>query len=396
MNLRKITYDILREIIIQHKYSNLVLKNALIKVPLINRAFISELTHGVLRNYFYLKAQFKIHVKSQIDKKHQIILMMAYYEKQFLKAKDYYIVNEYVKLAKNKSLINAILRNHLNEINNNLSEEEKTNLPNFIYQLVKKQNDEDFLKEYLKSINTKPIIYYHLNPNLCTKDKLLKLIPEINFISHNIFTANSSLIDNEFFKMGYFYIQDYSASKIADFLSYRPNSLILDACCAPGSKLFNILEKHDQSLVYGLDNSETRLELVKKKADILGYKNLNLINHDARKLSELDLEFDEILLDVPCSGLGVLARKLDLKFNLKPENLDELIKIQAEILDSAYEVLKKDGFIIYATCTINKKENEQQIIKFINKYKDIEKIQETYLHESSGDFFYVCKLRKKG
>ena len=108
-------------------------------------------------------------------------------------------------------------------------------------------------------------------------------------------------------------------------------------------------------------------------AEKLGFEGIHYLNHDGRKLKDhLDLQFEKILLDAPCSGLGVIGRKPDLKFHIKPESLDELQKLQYELLESMMPLLKEEGILVYSTCTLNKKENGKLIARFLKEHESME------------------------
>ena len=127
-------------------------------------------------------------------------------------------------------------------------------------------------------------------------------------------------------------------------------------CSAPGSKLFNALDIVDPKNSYCNDLYYQRVELIRKKAQILRFKGINYLIGDAREIGKkTDVHFTHILLDAPCSGLGVIGRRPDLKFHITPSSLDELETLQREMLDSAYELLLPDGVLLYSTCTLNTK-----------------------------------------
>ena len=127
----------------------------------------------------------------------------------------------------------------------------------------------------------------------------------------------------------------------------------------------------------------------------MGYKNVNFINSDASLLDKkLNITFDAIILDVPCSGLGVIGRKPDIKFHIKPESLDELQNIGYSILDNCSKLLKKNGQLLFSTCTLNKKENSKQVEKFLKTHDNFQVIKEETIIEDYGDLFYYCLLTK--
>ena len=139
---------------------------------------------------------------------------------------------------------------------------------------------------------------------------------------------------------------------------------------------------------------------MKKMLNSLKLTNATCVCFDSTKLStkeKLKESFDKVLLDAPCLGLGVVRRKPDILLNLKDENLDEIESIQAKLLDQAYEMLKSKGEMVYSTCSINKKENDSQIMTFLSKHKDMKRVFEKQIfpNEYDSDGFYICKLVKE-
>lgn len=391
---RKIALKILYKTISDSSFTNLLMRKELDKLPQIQRAFVTNLVNGVLKNYDYLNYQHTSYYKST-SLKNRIILSMAMYEKFFLKEKEYVVNNEYVSLADSaydKSFINAILRQIESTIEPD-SEYIKYSVPEWLYKLLSKQYDADQLKVILDNYHRIPIVYYRLNHHLATYDDLKHL--DINIVNKDIFTSTSNLVNCDEFNLGLFYIQDINASLLVDEFTFRKSDLFLDACSAPGSKLFNALEHIKSTNAYANDINETRVNLIKDKASVLGYEGVHYLNLDASKLSSyLDVSFDKILLDVPCSGLGVIGRRSDIKFHIKPESLDELEKIQKNILEDVSKLLRVNGEMIYSTCTLNKKENTKQIEKFINVHKDFILIKEKTIINLDGDMFYEALLKR--
>ena len=400
---RHIALEILSKIYREGVYSNLYMRDKLKEVEEIQRPFITELVNGVVRHDLFLRYQFKDLIKKDTKKELIMVLMLAYYEYLFLDKDIYTVTNEYVKLVKkvHKPFINAVLRNNLDrkpEIKG--SEEEilsiKSSLPLWIIELLKQQYDKEQLEYYLNDyISVKPEVYYHQNTNKKLDDE--KFLNSLEWKDDHCFTAKENLLNHPYFKKGYFYVQDMNNQKIAEYLDVHDGQLILDACSAPGSKFFNILEKvKDKSKIYANDINSNRLDLIKKMARNLGYDELNYFNLDAGKLEKTGMMFDRILLDVPCSGLGVLKRRSDLKLNLKKEDLEDIEKTQKQILISAYNVLKPGGLMVYSTCTLNKRENEYQVAAFLNEHPDCELSEQRLLTGHDGcDSFFLSQIRKK-
>ncbi|MCI7732767.1 MAG: methyltransferase domain-containing protein [Solobacterium sp.] len=391
---RLIALNILRKTISDESFTSLLMRKELEKLEKVQRPFVTNIVQGVLKNYELLEYNVNLYVR-KTSLTNKLILMMALYERYFLKEKEYAVNNSYVELSKtkyDKSFINATLRN-IRELKYSDNEWINVSLPEWLYKLIKKQYPDDY-RTVIENYHSVHKTYYRLNPNK-TDFNYLKDKYDIEIMENNVFISKQNLINTDDFNNGFFYIQDINAAKLTSVLKLKEDYTLLDVCSAPGSKLFNTLELLKDSNTFSNDLNSTRLELIKKKALILGYKNINFLNCDGRYLnSKLNMKFDVIMMDVPCSGLGVIGRKPDIKFHIKPENLDELQNIGYEILNNCSKLLKEDGQILYSTCTINRKENEKQIEKFIKNNPEFKIIEEKTIIESYGDLFYYCLLSR--
>ena len=391
---RLIALNILRKTISDESFTSLLMRKELEKLEKVQRPFVTNIVQGVLKNYELLEYNVNLYVR-KTSLTNKLILMMALYERYFLKEKEYAVNNSYVELSKtkyDKSFINATLRN-IRELKYSDNEWINVSLPEWLYKLIKKQYPDDY-RTVIENYHSVHKTYYRLNPNKTDFD-YLKDKYDIEIMENNVFISKQNLINTDDFNNGFFYIQDINAAKLTSVLKLKEDYTLLDVCSAPGSKLFNTLELLKDSNTFSNDLNSTRLELIKKKALILGYKNINFLNCDGRYLnSKLNMKFDVIMMDVPCSGLGVIGRKPDIKFHIKPENLDELQNIGYEILNNCSKLLKEDGQILYSTYTINRKENEKQIEKFIKNNPEFKIIEEKTIIESYGDLFYYCLLSR--
>lgn len=391
---RLIALNILRKTISDESFTSLLMRKELEKLEKVQRPFVTNIAQGVLKNYELLEYNVNLYVR-KTSLTNKLILMMALYERYFLKEKEYAVNNSYVELSKtkyDKSFINATLRN-IRELKYSDNEWINVSLPEWLYKLIKKQYPDDY-RTIIENYHSVHKTYYRLNPNKTDFD-YLKDKYDIEIMENNVFISKQNLINTDDFNNGFFYIQDINAAKLTSVLKLKEDYTLLDVCSAPGSKLFNTLELLKDFNTFSNDLNSTRLELIKKKALILGYKNINFLNCDGRYLnSKLNMKFDVIMMDVPCSGLGVIGRKPDIKFHIKPENLDELQYIGYEILNNCSKLLKEDGQILYSTCTINRKENEKQIEKFIKNNPEFKIIEEKTIIESYGDLFYYCLLSR--
>ena len=173
----------------------------------------------------------------------------------------------------------------------------------------------------------------------------------------------------------------------------------MDACAAPGGKTTYLAQlMENEGRIDAWDVHENRVCLIKETSEKLG---LTIINERTRDASlyytELLEKYDRVLLDVPCTGLGVIRKKPDIKWTRKPEDIEELVNIQYKILDNCSRYLKTNGVLVYSTCTVLDRENGSQIRKFLAEHKEFELLEEIklYPHVNGTDGFYIAKLLKK-
>ncbi|MGL5540174.1 MAG: methyltransferase domain-containing protein, partial [Erysipelotrichaceae bacterium] len=219
-------------------------------------------------------------------------------------------------------------------------------------------------------------------------------------VGDDCYTYEGAIAPTSAFQEGLVTIQDYASQKVAPFLNPQKGEMVLDACAAPGTKSVHMAQLMENTgKIVALDLHPHRVQLIQNSLNRLHVENVSSMAADATQLHLLYQTpvFDKILVDAPCTGYGVMKRKSDIKVHLKPEDMDEIIKIQAKILHSAAFVLKPGGVMVYSTCTLNKKENEQQVQKFLDSHQQFVLVEEQtifpYEHECDG--FYMAKILKK-
>ena len=201
------------------------------------------------------------------------------------------------------------------------------------------------------------------------------------------------------FKEVYFTIQDISAGQTAKILNPQPGEYVLDACSAPGGKTTYMAEvMRNNGKIDAWDIHEHRTKLVEKNAKRLGINIIDTKVKDATVYDEnLNEKYDKILLDVPCLGIGVIKRKPDIKWQRKKEDVEEITKIQKQILNNCSKYLKKGGNIVYSTCSILCAENEKIIQGFLEKNENFEIVENTEIcifPDMEKDGFFICKMHK--
>ena len=395
MKQRELALNILNKTIADKSYSNLLMRRELNKIEPIKRAFVTNLVNGVLRKYEFLSYQFLEDIDAKTSLRIRLILCMAMFERFVLKQEDYVVNNEYVSLGRNKyekAFINVLLHKHTS-LKASPDPDVNACLPKWIYDLLSRQYSLEDLRKIISIYQRIPDTYYRINRRKCTFDDLRHL--NIEIINEDSFRCNDNLLKTKEYENGFFYVQDVNSASLYRHLDLKENDSLLDVCCAPGSKLFNCLDVLYPKNCYANDLHYHRVELIRKMADKLGYHGINYLNMDGRAIKDnINLRFDKILLDAPCSGLGVIGRKPDLKFHIEPKDLDELQILQYQLLCSMDDILMNGGILLYSTCTLNKKENEKLIRKFLSENDDYLLMEDETIINELGDCFYYAKMKK--
>lgn len=404
MNARFVAYDCLCKIILEGQYANLMMRKALDKVSDIDKGLVTQIVYGTLRNYRLCRYQWNDLVDKPCSKQIAILLDMSVYQLFFMdKVPTYAIINEAVDCApnSNKGFVNAILRKvesrgkmHSDDIGI------QTSHPEWLINLWKAHYGQEKMLEIIEGNNLDAQVVGRINTLKSSKEELEK-IEGIHFLDELAFVADFNLVQSEIFQEGKIVIQDESSQQVVKIMDLKEESRVLDCCSAPGTKTSQIaMMLNNTGEIIANELHEHRAKLVSEAMDKLGVTNTKVINEDAILLNTIleQESFDAILVDAPCSGLGVLRRKPEIKMKIQPENIDEIVELQKNILNSVQSLLKNEGVLVYSTCTINKKENEKQIQNFINSHPEYELCYENTIFpiDSTKDGFYMAKLLKKG
>lgn len=413
---RQLALDILLKFKQQQSYLNLSL-NACFQNHQISREqkdFITRVVYGTVQNMLYLEYLLEPHLKTRVKAYERMLLLMSLYQHEFMdNIPDYAIVNEAVHLAKKQKgiktaqFINAVL-NHafanqrsLDELDEQERLAIETSHPLWLVKMLFKQYGREETKKICYANNEVPYKSARVNTLKTTREELLKddmwsrgqLSPDC------LYYQRGNIANTKYYQDGLVTIQDESSQMVARLLNPQPHDYVLDMCCAPGGKTSHLAAlMKNQGRIDAYDLYEHKISLVEEQMQRLGVDIVHVQAYDSTQLTKLyaGAPFDKILLDAPCSGLGVLARKPEIKYH-DSSSMDEIIQIQQKLLENAYSLLKNGGKIVYSTCTINKKENNKQIETFIKKHLDMKIIEEKTIlpYQYHSDGFYMCLLEKE-
>lgn len=424
MTARELAVNLLYKIEIGEAYSNTTLDKDLSKSNLSkeDKALASQITYGVLTWKLTIDEIIKRYSSVKIKKISPWILnilRIAIYQIVWLdKIPISAAVNESVNLAKkyghpaSVSFTNAILRkiekNELDKLfdymrGKVLMEDEiisiMTSHPLWLVDELLKEYDVKFVTELLNANNAIPEVTLRVNTLKTTREEVYKLL-SLKKIDCRKGNLPDSIIAKKIseFETSLYVVQDEAAQLACLTLDPKEGEHVLDACSAPGGKTTYLAQlMNNKGDIDAWDIHEHRVKLVKDTAKKLGINIIFAKIHDATLYDTFCFDkYDKILLDVPCSGLGVIRKKPEIKWTRTEENIEELVKVQEQILDNCSRYLKSGGTLVYSTCTVLKKENEEQIKKFLQNNKRFELIEEKklYPHIDGTDGFYIAKLRK--
>lgn len=431
MNIKARVISLIKEVE-NGKFSNIALneyfkENNLSKKE---RGFITELFYGVIRNKIFL--DYEVDKRTTTIKKDWIrnILRISMYQISFMNSDDKGVIWEATELAKKKfsvpvgKFINGVLRSYQREWQEDVKELKESgknyiylSYPEWFYNKLVSEYGEEEGELFLQSLKKIPYISFRVNRLKYSCEEFEKLLEEkkidiIKKVDSVYYVDSGILLYSDEFRDGKIIVQDASSYLSARNLNPKPDESVLDPCSAPGGKtavLGELMENRGELLA--LDIYPHKLKLIEENCHKCGVDIVRTVKMDARKLKEQGKKFDKILVDAPCSGYGVLRKKPEAIYNKNSENVEELAKLQFEILESASQVLKDNGELVYSTCTILKEENGENIKKFLEKYPNFETV-ELYIPENVNgsydnvggftvdykedilDGFYIVKLKK--
>lgn len=284
----------------------------------------------------------------------------------------------------------------------------RESIPDWMDELGVSELGEELWSKEIAAQNQQAQVVLRVNSLKTTKQKLRAQLMDLDIeTSYNdkypdalILNERANVFMTPLFKEGFFEVQDASSQKVVPLLDVKPGMRVVDACAGAGGKTLHIAAKmENKGQIIALDLYESKQRQLKIRAKRNGVFNVEYRIIDSTKvIKKLHDKADRVLIDAPCSGLGVLKRNPDSKWKLQPEFIDEIKKTQEEVLASYSKMVKVGGKLVYATCSILPSENEKQVQKFLKtefgqNFKFV-KDEKVLAHQSGFDGFYMCLMER--
>lgn len=439
-NSRLVAVNIINQVINNGAYSNIALNAELSKLKIDDRdkAFVTELVYGTLKYKYKIDHILKNYLKKSFAKTDPFllnILRISIYQINYLdRVPSFAVVDEAVEIVKRKKsigaskFINGVLRNYLRNIDADLCKDMSYidklsfnySFEPWMVKLFSDQYGDKLCEKILKGLNEIPSITVRVN-NLkgsfeSTFNKLIDygynidygaICPEAIKI-----IQGKSIEKNPLFSQGFITVQDESSMLVATCMDLEPDMSVIDLCSAPGGKATHMAELMcNTGKIKAFDLHENKLKLIKQNSERLG---INIIETKAMDASipnaELFNTAERVLIDAPCSGLGIIRKKPEIKWTKNKESLEEITRMQKKILYAGSKYIKANGILIYSTCTLNKCENDENAEWFLKNNPDF-KSESIYFGKNDNivynkygmvtilpnkemDGFFIAKFRK--
>jgi len=430
VSVRELVLEILIEVNEKEQYSHLVIRDVLNKYQYLEkkeRAFLTRLAEGTIEHMlemdFIINSFSKIKVKKMKPLIRNLLRMSVYQLKYMDAIPDAAVCNEAVKLAKKRGFgqlrgfVNGVLRSIARGLNDLHYPDEKLEPIKYLEvaysvpEWIARQWIEDYgynkAKEICASFLEERPITIRTNLTKITPEELTKRLKDegvqvypIKELSYAFEIAGFDYLQSlESFQEGLFYVQDISSMMVAEAADPMKDSYIIDVCAAPGGKSSHLAEKMEGTgIVEARDLTEYKVSLIQENIKRHGLFNMHAVQMDATCYDEASKEKAHVLIcDLPCSGLGVMGKKTDIRYKMTEEKQAELVQLQRQILDTVHTYVKHDGTLIYSTCTIHKGENEENVEWFVKTHPEFELIsaQQMFPGETYHDGFFVAKLKRR-
>ncbi|MCL7422143.1 MAG: 16S rRNA (cytosine(967)-C(5))-methyltransferase RsmB [Methylobacter sp.] len=428
MNSRLVAARVLSRVLHNGQSLTAALDNVVPAVDAVkDRAFVQALCYGVCRYYHRLDF-----ILSQLldkplkDVEVKSLILIGLYQLQFMRVKPHAAVSETVAAARKKpwakSLVNAVLRNYQREqerIEQQADREPSAAVshPRWLIEQIRQDWPQQSAQLFLEN-NRQPPMVLRVNQARVSREQYLRQLAEHDIgATPEAFCASAVMLDKPVsvdmlpgFDQGLVSVQDTAAQLAAQLLDVRAGQRVLDVCAAPGGKAAHILESQPQlKELVAVDIDAARMQRVNENLQRLKLEARLLVGDAAAPETWWDgMPFERILLDAPCSALGVIRRHPDIKLLRRDEDIAQLQALQKNILSAVWPLLATGGILLYATCSVLKRENELQIQAFLAEHSDAAQVpidagwgsprefgRQIFTGESAMDGFYYARIVKQ-
>jgi 16S rRNA (cytosine967-C5)-methyltransferase len=354
-----------------------ILANA--DLTLSDRAFALELFYGVLRNLTLLDFWIDCLRISRIESSVRDVLRLGVYQIFLLKTPEHAAVHETVAIAarKQRSIVNAVLRTAIRQRNELFEDANaqllfvRTSHPQFLVERWQQHFGTEYTEKLCKWNNRPAPIYGRINRIKIDPETFLQWYPDSRALPSNPDFVEFNNLPTAALDSGQCYIQDPSTAMACQLLNPKPEEKILDACAAPGGKTTYLAQlMQNRGLIIACDRDRKRLQILKDNIGRLGTTIVRAIRHDwARDDPPEEIlsiaPFDRVLLDAPCTNTGVMRRRIDVRWRLRPEDFSRMSNEQLTIARAVIGLLKPGGTLVYSTCSLEPEENEQVVRRLL-------------------------------
>ena len=394
---RNLALAVLEDVFVNQAYSNIALNKHLkgSQLSVADKGLVTEIVYGTVARKLTLEWYLShfIQDRDKLDNWLYVLLLMSAYQLCYLdKVPDHAVVNEAVELAKarkkgSEKLVNAVLRRILREGWPDIETIKRKNkrdsiaysLPVWLVSKLKEEYGEERAQAIFESLLVRNKASIRVT-DLSRKEEIKAVLEASDspLAASGLVKEQGHFAGHDLFLEGAITIQDESSQLVAPALDLQGDEEVLDACAAPGGKTAHMASYLTSGKVTALDLYDHKLDLIQENAQRLGVADrVQTQKLDARKVHEFfgRDSFDKILVDAPCSGIGLLRRKPDIKYNKETANFASLQQIQLEILGNVCQTLRKGGIITYSTCTIVSEENFQVVEAFLESHPEFEQVK---------------------
>lgn len=436
---RELVLGILLEVTRDGEYSHIALRNVLNKYQYLDkkeRAFITRVTEGTLEHMIeidYIINQFSSTKVNKMKPVIRCILRSAVYQLKYMDSiPDSAVCNEAVKLAEKKGFrnlkgfVNGVLRNIARNLDTITYPDDlsiKYSMPEWILNQWLKEYDKATVEAMLKDFQEEKPTTIRVNLSQMSKEELTASLEKEGvqvenhpYLPYALWISGYDyLADLESFQNGAFYVQDISSMLVSHIADPKEGDNVIDVCAAPGGKSLHMAELLDGTgHVEARDLTDYKVNLIEENIMRSGVNNMSAVKWDATVLDESKVEkADVVIADLPCSGLGVLGKKTDLKYKTSEEIQKSLVQLQRDILKQVRQYVKPEGTLIYSTCTIHEGENMGNVHWFLKNFPEFElvsikdklceELKQDVIEEGcmqflpgkhQSDGFFIAKFRK--